>query len=434
MNTQEITLSKGIILHTMKTDRFKTNYIIVNILASLDRNSITKNALLPLVLRRGTEKYPSMKEISTKLENMYGAILDANVDKIGNNSIIQFAMDTISDEYTLEKSDVLRDGIDLICEMILNPRLENGVFCKEFVEQEKETLKEIISSKINDKGSYAYERCVEEMYKDEPYGLYKFGYIEDLESINAENLFSHYLNILETSKIHIYVSGNFCEQELANSLKTYFSKIERNMELKNNIEKATNILNNMKNFITDNKSNSASNDIVEHQNVIQGKLVLGYKLDSNNLKEDFYKMTVYSAILGGTASSKLFNNVREKKSLAYTINSVYIKHNGALFVNAGIELDNYDLAKTCILKEINDMATGEIQDSEINDAKANLITKFKSFNDSQSALIAWAIGQKLLDSDEDINVVVDKINAVTKDDIIEVASRLHLSTSYYLTA
>ena len=141
---------------------------------------------------------------------------------------------------------------------------------------------------------------------------------------------------------------------------------------------------------------SQKGEIIEKQNVTQGKLVLGYDLKNFNPTGDFYKMTLYSAILGGTASSKLFNNVREKKSLAYTIRSIYLKHKGIMYASAGIELENYEIANTSILKEINDMKIGEITEEEIHDAKVNLVTRFKSFNDSQGAIIGWAIGQELL--------------------------------------
>jgi predicted Zn-dependent peptidase len=260
------------------------------------------------------------------------------------------------------------------------------------------------------------------MYKDEPYGLYKYGYIEDLEKITAKDLYNHYLELLKSSEIDIYFSGNLKEDMIVERYSHLFSEIERNY-----IDERDE-----KNFLINDVLDSKLNEINESQNVTQGKLVLGFKLKRGNIKQDFYKMTVYSAILGGTASSKLFNNVREKKSLAYTISSQYIKHKGALFVAAGIELDKYDVAKESILKEINDMKIGEITDEELHDAKVNLITRFKSFNDSQAALIGWAVGQEILDGDMDLDVVIKRIEAITKEDVVEVANRLEQSITYYL--
>lgn len=420
MNIKEVEINNGVILHIIKTDRFKTNCIFINLLSKLDRSTITKNALLPLVLRRGTKNYPTMKDISIKLEDMYGASLDANTEKVGNYAVIQFMMDMISDEYTLDKINILKDGIGLIDEVLLNPYTENGCFKKEYVEQEKETLKELINSKINDKSSYASDRTVEEMYANSPYGIYKLGYVEDLDGITEKNLYDYYKNLLQTSIIHIYVSGNVDEAYTEEVIKNDFNSIERQFD-RNQESNSEDVFDN-------------DREVIERQNVIQGKLVFGYEYKSDNLKDDFYKMALYSAILGGTASSKLFNNVREKKSLAYTIRSQYIKHKGALFVSAGIEINNFDVAKESILKEIEDMRIGNITDEELNDARVNLITAYRTFNDSQSALIGWLIGQRILGAPEDVDVVIEKLQEVTKEEIVEAANRLVPRITYFLTA
>jgi predicted Zn-dependent peptidase len=432
MENKDIKLMDGVYIHCMKTDRFKTNYIYITLLTRLNRETVTKNALIPLVLRRGTRSYPTMQDISIKLDEMYGSSMDANVDKMGDYMAIQLMMEMISDEYALEKSEILKDGIDLISEILLKPVLENGAFKKEYVEQEKETLKELINSKINDKGNYAFNTAIEKLYKDEPYGLYKYGYVEDLDKINARNLYEQYLDVLRDSEIHIYVSGNFNEIEVADEFNSYFENVDRNFNNWIALGKASKALGSVMEVFK--RTDDSNTDIVvEHQNVIQGKLVLGYTLRAFNEKADFYPMTVYSAILGGTASSKLFNNVREKKSLAYTIRSQYIKHKGAMFVNAGIENENCLLAKECIFKEIEDMRTGEFTEEEIHDAKVNLVTRFRSFNDSQAAMIGWSVGQKLLGGDEDLDVVIDNINKVSKAQILDVANRLELSMTYFLT-
>jgi predicted Zn-dependent peptidase len=314
---------------------------------------------------------------------------------------------------------VLKDAVYLISDIILNPIKENGAFKEEFVTQEKETLREVIESKINDKAEYAQDRAVEEMFKDEPYGLYKYGYVEDLDSITPQILYKQYEKIINEAEIHIYVSGNLEVEEVKKLFENNFSALKRNVNSR--IE------------VRNTHASKGQAEVVENQNVTQGKLVLGYNLESNDVKKDFYKMTVYNAILGGTASSKLFNNVREKKSLAYTIRSQYVKHIGTLFVSAGIELDNFDIAKESILKEIDDMKNGIITDIELNDAKVNLITRFKSYNDSQSALIGWSIGQKLLGVTEDIDETIKEVEKITKEDVIDVASRLKLELSYFLT-
>lgn len=419
MKEKTIELFDGIQLHVLKTDKFKTNLVAVFMLTDLTRETVTQNALIPAVLRRGTEKLSTMKEISIQLEEMYGSILDASSDKMGDRQVLQFYIDSLSNEYTLEKEDILKESLDLFGDMILNPKTENGAFVEEYVAQEKETIRELIRSKINDKASYALHRAVEEMCAEESFGLYKFGYEEDLEKITAQDLYQHYQEILSTAEIHIYVAGDVDEIEMERIWKEKFQSVSRSFSAQEERKEQKQCL---------------EKKVIEKQNVTQGKLVLGYKVEGIDLIGDMQAMSMYSAVLGGTASSKLFMNVREKQSLAYTVRSMYLKHKGILFVTAGIEIEQYEKALQCILKEMEDMRLGNITEEEIANAKANLVTAYKSLEDKQSSIINFYMGQRFLGVTDDIETMIEKINGVTKEEIVKIAERLRLQITYFLTS
>ena len=227
MKEKTIELFDGINLHILKTDKFKTNLLAVFMLTDLNRENVTKNSLIPAVLRRGTTKLQTMKDIAIKLEDMYGSVLDASCDKMGDKQVLQFYVDSLANEYALDDTDILKESTELLCDVILSPKILNDEvgnvsFCEDYVSQEKETIRELINAKINDKGSYAMNRAIEEMCKEEPYGLYKFGYVEDLDSITAKDLYNHYKEVLATSEIHIYISGNVDETEIEEVLKNRF--------------------------------------------------------------------------------------------------------------------------------------------------------------------------------------------------------------------
>lgn len=418
MKEKTIELLDGIHLHLLPTEQFKTNLVAVFMLTNLDREHVTQNALIPAVLRRGTQNLPTMKEIAIQLEEMYGAVLDASSDKMGDQQVLQFYIDSLADEYALENEPLLQQSIDLLCDVMLHPRLEKGCFCEEYVAQEKETIRELILSKINDKASYAMERAIEEMCEEEPYGLYKFGYVEDLETIQAKALYEQYQTVLATAEIHIYLSGNWEEEKMISIWKEKFEGISRHYTARSQNSSVTNCWNRV---------------VVETQNVMQGKLVLGYRVKDVNLLDDMYTMALYSAVLGGTASSKLFMNVREKQSLAYTVRSLYLKHKGLLLVTAGIEIEQYEKALTQIQKELEDMRLGNITEEEIQDAKANLTTAYRSYLDRQSSMINFYMGQRYLGTTDDIDTMIEKLNAVTKEEIVALANRLELQITYFLT-
>jgi len=420
-----IEISDGVTLHLIKDNKFKTNFISFSFITKLKRENITKNVLLPLVLRRGNVNLPTMKEMSKKLDDMYGASLDAKSEKKGDNISLSINIETISNEYALEDIDLLQEAINLIKDFVFNPILENGHFKDEFVNQEKETLKELINSKINDKAQYSVDRAIEEMFNKEPYGIYKYGYVEDLDSINSTNLYEQYLELINTSKVEIFVNGTFDEENVKKQITEIFSNINREYNEQNYIKITE------RNVI--NKELNKEINIIENQDVIQGKFVLGYRCKNIDLIKDNYKMSLYSAILGGTASSKLFLNVREKLSLAYTIRSLYITSKGAVLISAGIENQNFEVCREATLKEIENIKIGNVTNEELEAAKANYITSLKSINDSQQAMCTFILNQELFGLETDLSLIIEKINQVSLEEIIEIANKLEIQLSYFLT-
>ena len=328
-----IKIKNGINLNLIKTDKFKTNLLSVFLTVPLNGNTITKNALIPAILRRGSNNLKTQEEISKTLEEMYGASFDCGVDKIGDNQVLKFYLETINNSYTEEGENILIESINILLDLVFNPLVNNNKFDETYVESEKNNIKQIIEGTKDAKATYALERCIEEMYKNLPYALYKYGKLEDLKNINAENLYEQYKKLINECKIDIFISGDITE------------------EVKNEIIKNENIAkleDRNPNYIESNKENrikqkKQEETISESMDVTQGKLILGLDLLKEQ-EDDKYTALIYNAILGGTPNSKMFQNVREKNSLAYTASSSYIRQKGNIFVKCGIEIDNYEKA------------------------------------------------------------------------------------------
>lgn len=186
MKNQTQNLKEGINLHLINTENFKTNLYAVFLATPLKRENVTLNALLTAVLRRGTKNMKSQDVISKKLEEMYGASFDCGIEKTGDNHIMKFYLEAISEKFLPEKEELQEKCLDILFDIIFNPLIENNGFKEEYVQGEKQNIKQIIESKIDNKAKYALDRCIEEMFKNEPYGLYKYGYVEDLEQITPQ--------------------------------------------------------------------------------------------------------------------------------------------------------------------------------------------------------------------------------------------------------
>lgn len=418
MNYSQIKINEGVKLHLINTNKFKTNIVSVFLTKKLTRENITKEALIPAVLRLGTANVKTQEELNKKLENMYGADFNCGIEKRGDNHVLKFYIEAIEDEYALNGETIQKEAINLLLDIVFNPLIENSGFKKEYVDGEKENLKRIIESKIDNKSNYAYVRCIEEMYKNEPFGLYEYGYIEDLKNINENNLYEYYEEFLNNCKIDIFVSGNINEKEIEDTIK---SDKNINKLLPRNPE-----------FILDSKqdvNNIKEQTAEEKMDVSQGKIVIGMSI-KNDI--DDAVLNVYNAILGGGANSKLFQNVREKASLAYTAGSRYIKSKNNIFIRCGIEIKNYEKAIEIIKEQLEDMKKGKFSEDDIKNAKELLIASFISIQDEQPREISYYMSQQLSKDISDIETACKKIESVNKQQIIEAAENIMINTIFFL--
>ena len=165
--------------------------------------------------------------------------------------------------------------------------------------------------------------------------------------------------------------------------------------------------------------------------ISQGKLVIGLDIEEDT-KESKYIATVYNAILGGTPTSKLFQNVREKASLAYTASSSYLKHKNNIFIRCGIEIENYEKAVEIIKQQLEEIKNGNFTDDEINSAKTNIIATIKSIPDEQDTEITYYFGQELSEIKMNFEEYENNVNLVTKQNIIDFANKIKINTIYFL--
>lgn len=420
-NIVNIEIKKGINLHIIKTNKFKTNLLSVFLSTPLSKDNVTKNALIPAVLRRGSKNMNTQDEISIALEEMYGASFDCGIDKIGDNQVLKFYLETINNEFLPENEDTLSTAIKILLEVVFNPLINENEFNKEYVESEIKNLKQVIEGRKDSKATYAYERCIEEMYKNMPYSLYKYGNIEDLETINSKDLYEQYTNLINNCKIDIFISG-----EVEENIKDNIINNENIQKLKE--RDAVYIVNNKENRIKEPKQEQ---QISESMDINQGKLIIGLDILEEN-DSDKYTALVYNAILGGTPTSKMFQNVREKNSLAYTASSSFIRQKANVFIKCGIDIENYEKALKIIKEQLEDMQKGEFTDKNIEEAKTNIISTINFIPEEQDTELMYYFSQELSGYEMSYEEYIQKINFVSKPNIIDLANRIQINTIYFL--
>lgn len=410
-------ISKGININILKTKKFKSNLISIYLIRPLRRDEVTLNALLPLVLKRGTKKYKTSIELEKALEELYGSNLSLGVDKKGEKQIIRFTIEGPNMNY-VDLKDIFNRQVQIIEELLLNPYLKDNEFFIDCVEQEKKNLKNRIVGRLNNKKQFAIDRCIEEMCNNEYFGIYKYGYIEDLNKINAKNLYEHYLKILKTSQIEIFIVGDIDETKDISVLYKMF-KFKRgdivNLKKEEVIKNVTNI-----------------KEKIEEMDINQSKLTLGYRINIPYDDELYESYLIASYILGGGPDSKLFLNVREKESLAYYIYSKTFKFKSIMIITSGIEFNNYDKTLKIVKEQIESIKSGNFSKNDIENAKNSIITSIKNITDDNFTLSEFLLSKVLSNDNRSINEIISKLNSIDKEKIIDSFKNLKLDTIYFL--
>ena len=417
-------IKEGIKVHLIKNDNFKTDFTVVFLTLPLEKENITKNALIPAILRSGSHKYETYQKISEELEMLYGASFDCGIDKTGDNLVLKFYIESINDNYLPQINNNLEKVLEILLDIIFDPKVTNDEFEAEYIEIEKRNLEMIIKAQKDDKDQYAYDRCINIMYNNSGYGLSKYGNLEDLQAINSHNLYEQYKELIDNAKIDIIISGDYEEEKILNYVETneLIKKLNPRKE-KININKYSTEIKDKKN---------KANEINEELDIVQGKLVIGLDILPNELGDFRFISILYNAIFGNGVSSKLFQIVREKESLAYTAKSEYIAQKNNIFIRCGIECQNYEKATELIKKLLEDMKNGKFSEEDITKAKDYILAGVDAINEEQDSQILFLFGQELTKMPLTIEEHKNNIQKVTKEQIVEFANKIQLNTIYFL--
>lgn len=416
---EQIKINNNITLHYIPMTKLKTSTLSVFIHRPLNEEESSYNALLPYVLKRGCKLCPSIKETAKYLEELYGASLYASVTKRGEDHVMYFYGETISDKYTPDNEPLTERLTSLMMSVLFEPKVNDDAFNDEVIAQEKNNAVNRINALINDKRSYASIRCQTEMCRGENFAVSRLGSVDGINSITPASLYKHYKKIITSSVIDFYICGEADIEKVADKIRSYISS----MNFTAASIPTTCLL----------KKDSPQQNINEKLNVTQGKLAIGFRTSTSINDTDMPAMQVFNSIFGSGAHSKLFNNVREKLSLAYYASSQLDKFKGLCIVNAGIEFENYQKALDETLVQLEDIKAGKISDLEFDSSINAIVNSYNSYLDDQFSLQLYYLDEEIAGTDMDISQRIDAIKSVTKNDVMHAAQKLKLDTVYFLT-
>ncbi len=403
-------------LHLINTDKFKTIMVRVSFRSPIKKEEITLRNILSNMFMQSSKKYSSKRALTIKAQDLYAADLQTNNSRLGNYINTDFYLTVLNDKYT-EKGN-FKDSLDFLEEIIFNPDVEDGSFNEEKLDIVKTSCRSALNSIKENTSNYSLVKMFELFDKTSPSSYRMMGYLEDLDKIDGKNLYQHYLEMIKSSLVDIFVIGDINEEEVTKLIVERFAI--------NTLKKQR-----VPYLLEEKKTRSKKLTDKEQIEGSQSKLAIACTVNGLSQYERNYPLSLFNIIFGGSSDSKLFKVVREENSLCYTIYSVPNKLDNLILIRAGIDKDSYDKCITLIEKCLTDMCKGNFTDSDINMAKEYFNTALEELEDSESKIINNYYMMELIGTDT-IEEKREKMNKVTKEEIIKVAKKVSIDTIFLL--
>ena len=415
MKATRIQLADGVYLTYLPARKFKTSLLSAQFVTPLRQETASAWALLPAVLRRGTVTYPDLGALSAQLDRLYGAPVEYTIRKKGENQCVGFVASFIDDSFAPEGEKLLEPSAELVGELICDPVTERGRFESAYFESEKTNLIDAIRSQINDKRDYASARLLQEMCAGEPYGVGRLGDEKSAEKLQMKKLYAQYGELISTARLELIYIGSADLDRVRQALASAFATLPRD-GIRDIAAAAPH------------PARSEVRTVTEEMDVTQGKLGMGFACGST----DHSALLLGNTLFGGSSNSKLFLNVREKMSLCYYASSAYHRQKGLITVSSGIEFADYQRAYDEILRQLEAVQKGELEDWELDGARSTLLNAYASMGDSQGKLENFYLGQAATGQSESPEDLAAQLRDVTAERVFQAMETVKLDTVYFL--
>jgi predicted Zn-dependent peptidase len=412
----------GIRLTCVGSDKFKTGSLSLYFIGALRRETATLNALLPSVLRRGSKEHPDMGSIAAALDDLYGASIDPVVRKKGEIHCTGFCASFPDDRYLTDAGSQLEETVGLLRGMLVSPDMRDGLLRADYVESERQVLADDIRASIIDKRVYCFDRLVEEMCAGEAYGVSRIGYEDDALAITPQTLTAHYEETIAYSSIELLYIGCAEPSRVNAALQPLLRALPGRKDAKP-----------PKTEVLLQPPHGAPRRFSEELAISQSKFTIGFRLGDAMLEPNYMAMLVFNALFGGSATSKLFVNVRERLALCYYVGSRVDKHKGIAFVSSGVEFENIDAATGEIHNQLDEIKRGNVSEWELTSAKRAVLSNIAYAMDSVTGLEEMYFDSFISEVPYDPKKLYAETEAVTLQNVVDIASGIAMDSIFVLT-
>ncbi len=420
MTVRTAPLSQGSRLSYIQTDRFKTGVLTFTLRLPLTRENLILNTVLPGVLRRGTARYPDMAALNLRLDELYAACVEIRTARIGKNLALVFTAEMLDEAYATDGESILDGVTEVISQMLLHPRLEQGIFDPVAVEQEKRFERDSLRATVNNTRAYASIRLRELMFREDETSLTLKEREASLDSVTSETLTDYYRRVIACAPMDVFYVGSMACEELSSILLKYFAT---------RVQGESPAL-----FPPCAEESCGYLRMTEPMPVSQGKLAMGFRVGvaADGKSRDSYVALMLNELFGGSPASKLFLNVREKMSLCYYCASSFSPYTGIMAVSCGMENTKRALAEEAIMAQLEEIRAGKISDAELHAARVSLENAYRSIYDNPFDLQTFYETRAFFGISETVEDCRERLLSVTREEICALAKQVICDTVFFV--
>lgn len=410
-------LVKGVNLHFLQSKKFKTNKIKVRFSLPLDENTVAARVLVACMMETANQKYPTSQLFREKLASLYGVELSTSVSKRGRVHYVDLNISFVRDDF-LSKKNVLTDEVlDIIETIFFSPLVVEDHFDSDTFDVEKKNTISNLESEIEEPYYYAHGQLNQLFFEDETIGMSRLGKVDLVRQETAQSSLEQFHQMLQLDNIDFFFIGDFNEVAIVDRVNQFEFKPRDNNLSVTYQQPFTNVV----------------REKLEQKQNQQSILELGYHFSTQYGESLHIPLVVLNGMLGAFSHSRLFQIIREKEGLAYTISSNFDIFTGFMRVFAGIDKESRTKVMTLIMRQLNDLKRGKFTESELQLTKEMLVNTTLLAQDRQNTLIEreylkTILGKKVLSLEE----WLESIDKVSREEIIEVAKTINLQSVYFM--
>lgn len=400
-------------VHFIKTNKFKDIGIHIRFLSELEPFQATCRSLLGLMLIDRCTAYDTKQKMSSHLDYLYGTTLQAQTLGYGKAQVLEVRSRLINPNYLKGQATLLENVFQFLNEVIFNPYLNEDV-----LEECKSILKAKIERMHDEPSDYVISKGLKTAGEGLPLAISALGEVEHICNVTLDDIRKCYLKLISEDQIDIIICGDIDESKTIQYIQQYLPFKDRNGKIETF-------------YLAKNDKNESYQ--IEYRNVPQASVMMTYFTNTAITDENYNKLKVANAILGQYSTSFLFQEVREKNSLCYSIFSNLISYDGVLGITTGVEMENLDKAIALIKEQVEKVKSGNFTDEHLNVSKTMIINSLKASKDAMNSLIALKYQNVLCGRNRTIETIIEEIENVTKEDVVAAIANCECKGIFVLT-